>query len=167
MSFYCNPDDTDAHLTGYIEKFNEDELLIAHISSHGCYDGFILKRVTDVYRMDYDGEYEKKIERLYKIKKQSHSTVSACSDCNKKILYTLLDFAKENEYVISLEFQDSYLSGVVNGYDYDKDIIYLSIIDNYGHEEGVSIIHTCNVVTVSVDTDDEQDLNHLRLSDIK
>ena len=74
-SFFCNQNDTNLHLTGYVEKFNESELLIAHVSAHGYYDGYILKHLEDIYRIDYDGEYENKIEKLYKVKNQKHSSI--------------------------------------------------------------------------------------------
>ena len=64
-SFYCNGGGKCEVLVGYIERYNDDEILIAHISSHGNYDGFILKHLADIYRIEYAGKYEKKIEKLY------------------------------------------------------------------------------------------------------
>lgn len=159
-SFYCNQDDTRMHLTGFIEKFNESEILIAHISAHGYYDGYILKRIEDVYRIDYDGAYENKIEKLYSLRKQLYHPIDTFDPDEEEILYSLLDYTKNNDLIMTLEFKDSLLSGLVNGYD--DNIVYLSIIDDMGFEKGISIIDIDKASTISVDTDDEQDLNILR-----
>jgi len=158
-SFYCNQNDTNGHLTGYIEKYNESEILIAHISMHGYYDGFILKHIEDIYRIDYGGEYEQKIENLYVLKKQTSRHIDTFCEDDSEILYSLLDYAKENNVLVSLEFYDNFISGLINGYD--DGIVYLSIINEYGVEKGVSIINVDEVDTVCVDTDDEQDLKIL------
>lgn len=156
-SFYYDAADTNAHLTGYIDQFNETELLIAHISEHGYYDGFILKKVEDLYRIDCGGEYEQKIENLYYSKKQTHRVIQKnYRDGKKSILYNIFDYAKNNELVVSLEFEDNCLSGLIDRYD--NGLIYLSILNDYGILNGRAVINIDEVLTVSVDTDDEQDL---------
>lgn len=158
-SFYCDDCNAESHLVGYIEKFNDSEILIAHISPHGYYDGFILKQIADIHRIDYDGEYEKKVKKLYELRKQSHSTICTFNPDDDEILYSLLDFSKENDYVVSLVFADSSISGFVNGYS--DDVIYLEIISDYGVGAGISIINTNEVLAIAVDTDLEQDLKLL------
>ncbi len=157
-SFYCNKENTNLHLTGYIARYNDSEILISHINSHGNYDGFILKHIEDIYRIDYDGEYENRIERLYKLKNQSHNIINTFNS-DEEILYSLLDYAKENDYIASLEFQDNFISGLINGYD--NSMVYLSIINEYGTADGTTIIDIDEVISVAIDTDDEQDLRIL------
>ena len=72
----------------------------------------------------------------------------------------MLDFAEQQDYVVSLEFADNCVSGLVNGYS--DDVVYLSVINEYGYEDGISIINIDEIQTVSVDSDDEQDLRMLR-----
>lgn len=164
-SFYCNQADSEIHLTGYVEKFNESEILIAHISANGYYDGFILIHTDDIYRIDYDGDYEKKIEKLYHLKKQSHQPIDTFTQGEDEILYSLLDYAKNNGHIISLYFEDSCLSGLVDSYD--DNIIYLSVISDYGIKNGISIVNVDEVSMVCVDTDDEQDLKILYRDNLK
>ena len=97
-SFFCNPDYTDLHLTGYVAKYSADEVLIAHISVHGYYDGFILKPVKDIYRIDYAGNYETKIDRLYKQRKQGHPNLGGIGD--GEIMPSLFSYAKDNSLII-------------------------------------------------------------------
>lgn len=154
-NFYFNKDKNCVHLTGYVCCYNEDELLLAHITSRGEYDGFILNKTENLYRVDYDGEYEKKIGKLYNFKKQIHPTVTGDKD---GILYPLLMFADENQYYISLELQNDKITGIINSYD---DYIYLSTVDDFGYNSGITAVDIDEIVTFSVDTDNEQDLKIL------
>ena len=158
VSIYTNLDDTNSHLTGYVVGFNNHEVLIAHISAHGLYDGFILKCIDDIYRIDYSSEYEQKIENLYKHKKQTHPNMELLN-LKRDLFCALLDYAQDNELVITFEFEDNYLSGFVEYYT-DKTV-NLKVISDYGYDNGISIIDIDKVLTVSVDTDDEQDIKML------
>ena len=94
VSLYFDKDNPFSHLTGRILQIRQNEVLIAHISMHGCYDGYILKRIDDLYRVDVDGKYEQKIGRLYSIKGQSHPSISI-DVSDRSLLQTLLNFAKQ------------------------------------------------------------------------
>lgn len=161
-SFAFEDNDTQKFLVGYIEKYNDSEILIAHISPHGYYDGFILKHVEDVKRIDYGGEYEKKVERLYTIRNQTHDHINTLVLEEECILEPLLDFAKHKNYVVTFDLSDSCVSGFVNGYS--DDVVYLEVVNDYGGENGISIINFDEILTISVDTDFEQDLRLLASS---
>lgn len=154
-SFYFDKEDNSRHLTGYVHCYNEYELLIAHITPRGEYDGYIWNKMEDLYRVDYDGEYEKKIERLYEIKKQHHPAVNGDED---DIMESLLKFACENNYLVSVWLQDDEVTGFVEEYD---DVICLKVINDNGIENGTAVIDVNEVVRVVCDTDDEQDLKIL------
>lgn len=160
VSLFCNRNDTEQHLTGFIGKVNDSEVLIYHITNCGYYDGYILKRIDDIFRIDYEGEYEKRIQMLYEYRNQAHREIDTFDDDNDQIFFSLLDFAIENDYIVSLEFENNYVSGIVNGYS--DDVLYLSIVDDMGKEDGISIINIDDVLTVDVDSDEEQILKILR-----
>ena len=156
VSMYFNKEDNQVHSTGYIHRYNEDEIIMAHINPRGEYDGFILDRVDNIYRIESDGAYERKIKRLYKLKKQKHEAVK-CK--GKSLLADLLDFAKSKEYLISLELGNDSVTGILD--HYDDSCIYLNAIDAYGNPDGTSVICIEQLVTVSCDTDYEQDVKLL------
>lgn len=158
VSLYFNRDSPFSHLTGRVLQTNDTELLIAHISAHGYYDGFILKQVNDLYRIDMDGKYEQKIERLYCEKSQSHPLI--CLDApNRPLLLALLEYAKQNSLIVSVEFDDACLSGFLESAT--PDAIDLHLVDEYGATCGISHLYISEVSTIAVDTDDEQDLRLL------
>lgn len=160
-SFYYDMNQPSVHLTGYISAYNDVEILIEHISIHGNYDGFILKRIEDIFRIDYNGEYEKKIENLYIIKEQSHSKIDILN--KEDILSSVLNFCIDHNHIVSLEFDDSCISGFVKSYN--KDYINLTIVNEYGIINGETIIDLNQVISIAVDTDDEQDIKLLTMED--
>lgn len=156
ISFYSNRDDTAAHLTGYVLACNTDEIIIQHISQHGRYDGFILKHTDDIFRAEYDGQYEKRIERLYHLKKQQHIGFQYNEET---LLSSFLEFVYSSGLIITLEFQDNTISGLLNGFD--NSYLYLDIIDDSGTRNGTAVVCLDEVNTFSADTEDEQDLTVL------
>lgn len=157
-SYYFDKEDNCKHLTGFVHYFNEQELLIAHITPRGEYDGFVLNRMDGLYRVDYDGLYEKKIQHLYELKNQTHPVVP----CDEEgIVIPLLKFAFENEYLITFEMENDAITGSV---DWFGDYVKLQVIDENGIENGKCIIDIDEVVTISCDTDYEQDLKILNLA---
>ena len=156
VSLYFNKEDNQVHSTGYVHRYNENEIIIAHINPRGEYDGFILNRIDDIYRIEFDGDYERKIRRLYKLKKQKHNTINCAKE---SLLFDLLDFAKDNEYLISLEFNNDSVTGTIDFYD--ENYICLNVIDAYGKQNGTSVAAIDQIVTISCDTDYEQDVKLL------
>lgn len=157
-SLYFDRNEPFSHLTGRVLQANENELLVAHISAHGCYDGFILKRVDDLYRIDTDGKYEQKIEQLYSKKRQSHPSI--CFNVPNRSLYELLvEYAKQENLIVSVEFDDACLSGFVASVT--PEAMELRIVDEYGAACGMAYFYISEVSTISVDTDDEQDIRLL------
>ncbi|MCM1365313.1 MAG: hypothetical protein NC122_00190 [Faecalibacterium sp.] len=155
VSFYFNKEDNCTHLTGFIYAYNENELLVAHITPRGEYDGFILNQMSNLYKIEYDGDYEKKILNLYCLKRQSHPCIEIRGD---SILFSLLDFTKDNNHLISVDLNTDKITGFVKSYD---DFITLNMVDDYGRNNGVAVVSIDEVITFSCDTSDEQDLSLL------
>ena len=154
-SFYCNPDDCTAHYTGFVEKFNENEILIAHISPNGYYDGYILRHIDDVYRIDYDSDYENKIAKLYCFRNQQHKLIDTFED-DDMIICPLLDYAKKYNLVVTLEFEDNSISGFINGYS--GDVVCINCLNESGIENGISTVNLDDIEAICVDTEDEQNI---------
>ena len=157
VSLYSNLDNAFVHLTGYVLKVTQEYVLIAHITEHGCYDGYIVKHTDDIYRIDYDGTYEKKIASLYHLREQKHNLFTILNvKMDMELNLLLLDCAKQTHKVISVEYEDAVLSGFVEGYDSDK--LLISIVDENGVQNGHSIINLNTIQTIALDTDTEQDI---------
>lgn len=155
LSFYCDIENPQTHLTGYIDSFNSDDLLIRHVTPSGFYDGFILIRRSDLFRIDSQGKYEDKIEFLYKYRGQSHPSFTTADD----LLSSVLDFAQTNSLVTSIEIPDTILTGFIC--EHSNEQINVLLIDKYGDHNGNTIISSADIISVAVDSMVEQDIKIL------
>lgn len=159
VSFFCNRNYTTKHHTGYIESYNENEIIIAHITPTGLYDGYIYEMIDNIFRIDYDSVYEKKIEKLYKLKKQKHDPIEENAENNGAIFFDILDRAMKKDLIVSLKFEDYILSGFVTSYS--DDTVTISLVDDNGVKDGTSCVNIDDVCALRLDTDYEQDLKLL------
>lgn len=164
--FVCSiyTDDPIYHLTGYILCSNDDYVVISHINAHGLYDGYILKRTEDIYRIDYDGKYEKRIEALYLLRNQTHNLISEDDlKYDNSLLELILDIAESTHKIISIEYEDVVISGFVDSFT--EELVTLFIVDENGYQDGHTTIYLSSIETIALDTDTEQDIlllnNHL------
>ena len=156
VSFYDDVSDSEKHYTGMINAFDETVVLISHANARGEYDGYILKRIDDIFRIDFDGKYENKIKNLYNIKKQNHKLRIDNSD---EIVNHILQYAIDNRLIVRFEIDNNIIIGFIKSI-FDN-IIKVKQLDDYGDVLCNTIINIDEVDTISVDTDYEQDIKTL------
>lgn len=93
---------------------------------------------------------------MYKIRNQIHKAIDFNGD---EIIYTMLDFAKKNNYIITFDVKDMDFSGIV--VDYKDNIVTINEVDKNGEKDGINVIDLDNVNSFFVDTEDEQKLRLL------
>lgn len=75
LSLYTNKEDTERFSVGYILGLCEKYCIIALISPSGLYDGYRVIDINEIYKIEYGGDYEKKLKKLYDIK-NNHIKIS-------------------------------------------------------------------------------------------
>lgn len=156
VSLYFDREDNGTHLTGFINSFNTRDIVVAHITPRGEYDGFILKRMNSLYRAECDGAYEKKIGQLYEIKRSSHLYFKAE---NENLFSYMLNFAKDRELIVTLELLNDSITGFVG--DFDSENVNIHCINEYGCQDGNATVKAEEITAVYCDTDNENDLKLL------
>lgn len=152
VSIFCDADNPGTHLTGIIDSINDDELLIRHISPNGYYDGFVLVHVSDIFRIDYGGAYEGKIQKLYLLRKQVHPKL-----VQTETLYdSLLRFCKEQNKIVSFELPNCALRGNLINYSYEY--IHMLLVDENGRYDGETVVSSDEIISIAVDTTVEQNI---------
>lgn len=155
VSIFCDPTNPNKHLTGWIYSSSDDIVMIQHISPRGTYDGYILVQNEDIYRIDVDGEYEKKMYALYTVKQQNHPDILI----EENLYSSLLAFCKSEQLVISVELEDSTLTGFVTAFD--DEHITMTLLDDYGNSNGQTVVMNRLIISFAVDTEKEQDIKLL------
>lgn len=156
VSFYDDTSNAEKHYTGKINAFDEDVILISHANSRGEYDGYILKHIQDIFKVDVNGKYENKIKNLYEHKNQTHTL--SLKDC-ENIVETLIQYAISNKKIVRFESENNMVIGYIK--EFNDDIATITQLDDYANVLCETYLDINMFDTISIDTDYEQDLNLL------
>lgn len=152
-AYYTNDSHTDKFLVGYLIEFNDDYFILAHISPQGTYDGFLLKEINSIYRVETKNLYLNKILTLAKYYNTTHEKIDFE---NKNLVLEFLLFAKKQNYVVSLELLNSNnLDSVGYIERLEKDYCEIKQLDDYGQLDGFSLIYYSDIVDIRCNTEDE------------
>lgn len=158
VSIYTDRDDMDRFSCGYIEDIDDEFVYINHVTSSGENDGIVVRKNAEILKIEYEGEYERRIERLYKLKEQEHKKyLNSNSNCK---IRSLLSYAKDNGLIITVAIGDSdeytETTGLIEKLQEGK--IFISQISFYGESVGMSIIKEEDIYKINCDTQDEEDI---------
>lgn len=152
VSVYTNIYETTKFLCGYPLRINENHFLLASITPQGYYDGYIVKNTNSIYHMTYDEKYELNLAILARYYQTTHKKIKY----KYNLIYTLLNHAKENNFVISIELFESGYDNVVGMIgQLSQDYCEILRLTEYGELDGVSKIKLCDISQIACDTEDE------------
>ncbi len=152
---YTDISDTEKFAAGYYLGADKDNVLIAHITPYGKYDGYITKRVDDIYQIEKDGRYLRKLQDLYVLQNQKYEPICIEED----IICEVLKWAFENEKIVSIEMGSSGFSDLQGYVDYvDEETVGILKIDDFGNLDGKATAELCNISNVICDSEKEQSL---------
>lgn len=157
ISIYNNPSDTGNCWTGFVGEVDDNYVLIAHCTSHGFYDGFILHQIDGIYHIEQCTNYENKIQKLYELRKQTHPVLPL--EKNNSLFDALLTYVQREEIFVSIELleDDDYpLIGLIE--ELTDDYICLKNFNNDGEPNGFSYIENESIHRLFIDSMSEQDL---------
>lgn len=152
ISVYTNTQESTKFLCGYPIRIDDNYFMLAAITPQGHYDGYIVKHVSCLYRIAYDEQYELCLMMLVKYYQTTHEKLQY----KYSIIYTLLEYAKEKNLVVSIELLESGYDNVVGLiYELTQNDCSILQLTEYGELDGVSKINLCDISQISCDTEDE------------
>jgi hypothetical protein len=156
VSVYVEIENTDSFLTGFINSLDDEGFIINHISPYGQYDGYIYIKIEDVYRLEVDSQYIKKIEKLMSVNYvKKHQKINI--DAEKTLFLNFLIFAKHYQKLISIELGDESFFSITGFIEkIEHNILKINQIDEEGKTDGVSFIKMFQINSCQCDTIDEQ-----------
>lgn len=147
---YSDYDNCDKFTVGYILKNTSDELLILNISPCGKYDGFSVIRTDDIYRIEHESLYLKKIERLTDKGEISFPEF----DCGNSLMDGLMKYSMENEMITLIKIGGG--ADIVTGFvsDVTDEFVCLKQISDCGEYDGMTLIGKEQISFIA--SDDEE-----------
>lgn len=157
VSIHSETSDYGSFTVGYIVGYNEEHYILALISPYGRYDGFLLKERKSIVSVEHGGKYESKIERLASYYHTEHESLDLSDD---DLRLSMLNFASERNFIVAVELNASGYNdctGYVKIIDTKSDEISctISLIDEYGDNDGEAVFLLDDITELSVNTEDE------------
>lgn len=156
VSMYGNNANTSSFMYGSIMSVSESQVLLYLISPSGDFDGFILKDIDDIYRLEIDDQYSEQMQR--KIKSDLLPPYPADLICDKPedLTMRMLKYVNQEDKLVSIELLNSGIIDVIGFVlEINKGVCTIQQIDENGNKDGITYIHSQDITQISADSSDE------------
>ena len=150
---FSNDEDPEKCIIGYVGYYNAAEVLIYLTAVRGVYNGYVVIKMADIFKIRCDGPYENAAEILYQSRSRKHENVPIC---NNDVTASLLKKEKREKYIAYIVLDDERVQGYVRAFDGEK--LILENVTDYGEDDGTCELPIETIKLFYVDTEDEQDI---------
>lgn len=168
VSIFSDYNNMEKCTVGFIGNFDDDFVLIKCVNTNGEEDGLAIRRVDNIFRIDIGGEYESKLQKLYRLKGEKHNIYLDKNSDN--VFNQILGYSISNNKVLEISIDENneqeLICGTVESIN-DNGLIKIKKINFYGYDDGVTFIDVDDIVTLNCDSNDAKDLFLLNKSVIK
>lgn len=154
---YTSQGNPDSFICGEFLGCDESFFAFHMVSPHGIDDGYIVKPIASISRIEYDNKYCQKIQTL------REESISACLSLNRfDMRITILQHALKSKAIVSVEINDSDfydITGFVQ--KICDDTCLLELYDEYGMPDGYAYVNKHHITQVCCQSVDEMTLQKL------
>lgn len=149
ISVYTNKENTEIFSIGIVCDFDDDFILLKKVNLEGSFDGFSILLIEDVYLIEWNDAYLKKMQLIIK-----NDIVGIEKEVQKLLLANLRfdDFIKlcliKNFFISINSIYDIGFMGYVKNYDGEN--IVLNNIDSYNKNDGFSLFKISEIEKISL-----------------
>ena len=162
VALYTNIEQPRAFLAGWVEAVSTDHVVLRHLSPEGRYDGYVLKYLESIFRVDTEGRYLERLSFLFEARKQAFPIKNLIStfDEQSNLIVEMLLGAQREDLLATIEVAaEDVDNGAVKAVDLDT--MTLEVLDYYGIIDREATIHLEAISEVRVDSDRLQSLKLL------
>ena len=141
VSIHSNPANQAVCTTGVVDYITDSMVRLKLISPGGEPDGYKVRLLKNVFRIDVYSEYEKKIAFLNKNYNEILNEVKLVDPIeNNNLIYSTLKESKQKKLIIVIWTDDEEDS--IIGYidDLNVETVKIVSINDYGQEDGIIIL---------------------------
>lgn len=158
LSVYFSSSESNSFCFGNVVFCNDEYFILSSYTPYGEDDGFILRKVDEITRVEIDSKYNKKMESLIKIMCTEHTSFIANAD---DIVGFILKEAKNNHRILSIEFFDSDELAIGYIYSLSYPLCEIKQINEYGENDGKLVFDVDNISSIRFESKDELTLEKL------
>ena len=158
VRIYADRTDFDNSLIGFIQEIDDDDFLLKSISPKGLYDGFVVKKLDSIVRIETDSAYIQRIKFLFESRAVWHDDIHI----EGNVIADLLKYAIEKQRAVCIELLHSGYNDVI-GYPEELagDLCKIHSITDDGAYDGYTYIKTESITQLTCDGLIEQKLDVL------
>lgn len=160
-AIYTNVDSPRAFLAGWVEAVSQEHVILRHLSPEGRYDGYVLKYVDSIFRVDAEGRYMERLQYLFNARNQEFPPrLIGETDEGANLIPEMLLAAQRENLMVAIEVAaDDVESGMVREVGFDT--VLLEVYDYFGAIDREATIHLEAISEVRVDSERLQSLKML------
>lgn len=164
VAVYSDPSHPECAAVGYIDSLSAKQLALKHVTPEGISDGYVIRRIEDVFRIDVNGEYERRLTQLYQLHNQQHEDFFPHSMTPQRDLFREgLIIAQERNFVVSICMDETEEQMDLVGFvkEVRSQTVTLSRISIDGFDDGESTIFIDDIIKMNCNTANERNLKLL------
>ncbi len=158
IAIYTNKDKEETFAVGYINQLTKEEVIILHVGLHGEYDGYSACYIDDIFKIETNTKYLNKINIL---KDWEATDILPIINTSNDFFTSLITTAMKNSKIVAIGCYD--LDTAIIGFLKSTldNIIIISQIDEYGEQDGDTIICKDSINKIVIDDIECRDIEKL------
>ncbi len=135
IALYTDADNYEKFMIGYVISILNGKILVLNVGLNGEFDGYSVINTDDIYRIEVDSKYIKKIKSICKFKYEEIFSIRT----EKDLLLDLLNSAINRNSVVAVSVFDS--DNAIFGYvkKIENNKVYILQVNEYGEDDGYTI----------------------------
>lgn len=148
------------HICRYLCE-DSDHIIFQAISTRGYCDGFYCIKSDLIFRIDFDDEYTKRIEKLFSLQNQKELVFYPTKE--NSILIDLLYYSEDNNLISSVFFEnDESITGKIVDINSKKGIFKVEKITDDGKDDGIAFVKINSIEKIICNSGFEKCIEMLR-----
>jgi hypothetical protein len=157
LSVFCNPNDEYSSVFGFAAQMDENHFICNEISTRGKYDGYMLRKSENIFRIDYGSYYEASLHKVFIRENVTHKEIPN----NSNVFINFILFAKESGFIVSVGIRDydsSSITGYIDNIDLKANVFTVHTItqEKEGNFDGFTVIPFDDVYRMCCDTEGDR-----------
>ena len=146
---------------GFVLAISDHHVVIESVSPRGECDGWILRELDDLCRIDHSGRYEDKLLSFYRMRGQQHARdFLPETDGNSDLKLEMFVAARHHDYAVRIHTgADEDVEGFVK--EVETNTVSIEKLDDYGQNDGECTFDMEVIEGITIGDDDLQDLKLL------
>lgn len=156
VSAYVDADDWGHYSVGYVDLVTDTHVRFRALSKYGEAAGFEIRLLSEIVKVEYDGKYENKIEKLSQNQEKIFNEIRPSKKSSGDLVWDTLQQSHEDSVVIVVwgNDPDDSLVGIVE--KLDSDLVSVRLINEFGEDDGLSTININEITSLDFNTQSEQ-----------